>query len=144
MENYAPTKELTISEEEIRNWLERYVANNIAGGLKNFGKFWSDDVTWFPPDSPAIHGKQAIIDFVKAAFDNYNLEQKLSITEIKIACDIAYLCIEGHELFTPKKENLETLEINNKGVFLFRKESDGTLLATHVIWNFNKPSKYFK
>jgi uncharacterized protein (TIGR02246 family) len=129
-------------EEALLQWVERYVANNNRGDSENYGSFWTNDVIWLPPGSPAIHGKEGIVEFARQGFANYRLKQDMTINEVRVIEDFGYIRVETAEEFIPVKDGFKAMSIRGKGIFMFRRQPDGTWLSTHCAWNFNHPQGY--
>jgi len=131
-----PTFAATGDVSAIKAWLDEYAANNNAGGSEKYGDFWTDDVIWLPPGAPIMFGKQAILDFALPYYEQFDIDQKFTIEDIKASGKIGYARILGKEKFIPKAEG-DVIEITNKAVFIFRKLSDGIWKGSHCIWNTN-------
>jgi uncharacterized protein (TIGR02246 family) len=150
METEEKTSEQTITpgeatktgEEALMQWMEKYVANNNRGDIENYGSFWTDDVIWLPPGSQAMYGKENIVEFANQGFANYRIKQDITINEIKVIDDFGYIRGETAEEYIPLKDGFKPMSIRGKGIFMFRRQSDGSWLATHCAWNFNTPQEY--
>jgi len=128
-------------EEAVREWLDQYVANNNAGDFENFGSFWTEDVIWMPPGEPIIIGKAVMLDFLDPDNIQVNIDQKVTVEEITVVNDIAYIRSAAIEKYTPIADDTQPIVILNiKAIFILSKQSDGSWLATHCIWNYNSPS----
>jgi ketosteroid isomerase-like protein len=76
--------------EAIKAWLERYVALNNEGDFESYGDFWTESVVWLPPGAPAVIGKEAILDFARPFFEQYNIHQEFKTEEIRVADSFAF------------------------------------------------------
>jgi uncharacterized protein (TIGR02246 family) len=141
-EKTIASEEVTKGEEALMKWMEKYVANNNRGDIENYGSFWTDDVVWLPPGSPTIYGKEGIVEFAKQGFANYSFKQEITVNEIKVCEDFGYIRGETAEELIPLTEEFKPMSIRGKGIFLFRRQPDGTWLSTHCAWNFNNPQGY--
>jgi uncharacterized protein (TIGR02246 family) len=130
------------AEEALMQWIELYVANNNRGDIENFGSFWTDDVVWLPPGSPAIYGKEGIVAFANQGFANYKMKQDIIVKEIKVFDDFGYIRGETAEELIPVTDEFKPMSIRGKGLFLFRRQPDSTWLSTHCAWNFNNSQGY--
>jgi uncharacterized protein (TIGR02246 family) len=133
-----PSVDVEADKEAIKGWFERYVANNNAGDFDSYGGFWSEDVVWLPPGAPAVIGKEAIMDFARPFFEQYNIHQQIIAEEIKVADSFAFARTSAPEKDSPKSEG-EPIETNAKGIFIFQRKDDGTWIGTYCIWNSNVP-----
>ena len=128
-------------EQSIKNWLDKYTTIVENGDIESYISLWTDNVVWMPPNASNLIGKQAISSFAEPYFSQYNIEFKPTIEEIKIISEFAYLRFTVIEKYTPKTGNAEPLVVTDKDLFLLRKESDGSWVATHGIWNeYKAPS----
>jgi len=81
--------------EAIKDWFEKYEANNKAGDFDNYGSFYTEDVVWLPPDEPVVMGKDAILEYVRPLFEQYNFQPEMTVEEIKVAKNFAFARISG-------------------------------------------------
>ena len=127
-------------EAALRKWIEDYVANNNSGDFENYGSSWTEDAIWLPPGVPVVTGKTAIMEFAEPFYTQYKIDQKLTIEEISTVGDLAYIRVAGNEVYSPNTADADTIRIQNKGIFLLRRESGGSWIGTHCVWNYNSPS----
>ena len=133
-----PAVDVEADTEAIKAWLERYVTNNNEGDFESYGDFWTEDVVWLPPGAPAVIGKEAILDFARPFFEQYNIHQEVKTEEIRIADSFAFARVSNSEKYSPKGEG-EAIETNAKAIFIFQRMDDGRWVATHSMWNSNIP-----
>jgi len=79
------------------------------------------------------------MDYVQPYFGQFTTHRNFLIEEIKVAGDFAFARIVSKEKYTPKTGEGESMESNNKGIFLLQRMSDGTWLCTHCMWNSIDP-----
>jgi uncharacterized protein (TIGR02246 family) len=130
------------AEEALMQWMEEYVANNNKGDFENYGSFWTEDAIWLPPGAPAVYGKAAILEFANPFFTHYRIKQEITVQEINVVDDFGYIRGETAEEYTPVTDELKPLSIRGKGLFLFKKQTNGSWLGTHCVWNFNSSQGY--
>jgi uncharacterized protein (TIGR02246 family) len=125
---------------EFRAWLERYCATVTAGDFDAYRAFWTDDVVWLPPDAPERKGIAACMEYNRPLFEYYNSVETMSGEEIKVIGDFAFVRVNYTYEGTPKPDaDVEPRKEDGKGVFLLRREADGSWVATHCVWNSNVP-----
>ncbi|MCU0962594.1 MAG: DUF4440 domain-containing protein [Pirellulaceae bacterium] len=127
-------------EQEIRAWLDRYCATVTAGDFAGYRHFWTDDVVWLPPHAPVRRGIEACMEHNRPYFEYYESVEKMVAEEIKIRDAFAYALVSYTYEGTPKPgQDVEPLQEDGKGIFLFQRRPDGTWVATHCVWNSNLP-----
>jgi len=125
-------------EAALRKWMQDYVANNNRGDFENYGSFWTEDAIWMPPGAPMVSGKSSILKFAEPVFNQYKIDQKAAIEEIRISGNLAYIRAVFNEVCIPNMADADTIRIQNKDIFIFTKEPGGAWIATHCVWNYNK------
>jgi uncharacterized protein (TIGR02246 family) len=126
-------------EDAIRDWFDRYAANNNAGVFESFGDFWTEDVVWLPPDAPVMEGRQAILEYARPFFEGYTIDQRFDVKEVRTAGRLAFARADFVESYTPKAAQTAPLNLNVKAILLFQRQPDGEWAATHCVWNRNAP-----
>ena len=131
------TQDTEDDEKAIRAWLDRYVANNNAGDFDAYGDFWAEDAMWLPPDAPVVEGKEAILAYARPFFEGYTISQRFTVEEIEVANGFAFARVNSTERYTPKADQGEPLDLNDKAIFILQRKPDGSWVSTHCIWNSN-------
>ena len=122
-------------EAAIREWIDKYIGSVISGDLDTYLASWSDDVIFLPPNQPAKIGKEACREIAEGIL-LYDIEADLDIQEIKISGDLAFTRNLARETFTPKNGD-EPFDVELKSIYMFKRQSDGSWIGTHCIWNTN-------
>jgi ketosteroid isomerase-like protein len=122
-------------EAAIKEWHRKYHDSCNRGDLETFKTLLGDDVTWLPPNAP-IMKKKACLEMAENLMKNYRINQNPTIEEIKTDADLAYSRISYRETYYPRDEGKPIIN-DGKGVYLFRRRSDGVWVSTHIIWNSN-------
>ena len=131
-----------LDEQALQDWFDKYVTNNKSGLYENFVTFWTDDVIWMPPNSSIVKGKDSVMLYVKPSFDalkDYTFDQKIITEEIKTVQDYGFARVRAYMQYIPKKAGLDTIQVEDKGLFLFRKINNNWY-CSHCIWNYNSNS----
>ena len=126
-------------EQSVINWMERFIAFNNAGVFEKYGSFWTEDAVLLPPDAPIIKGKAAILKAVRPFFTDFNVDQKGTVEEVRVVENFAFIRTDFTEKYTPLVTDTEPFLIHIKAIFLLKKNSDSSWVATHCIWNYNSP-----
>ena len=125
-------------EAAIREWHRKYHDSCNRGDLETFKTLWDDEITWLPPNAP-IMKKKTCLEMAENLMRNYHINQNPSIDEVKTDNGLAYSRISYRETYNPKGDG-EPIINNGKAMYLFRRRSDGSWIATHCVWNSNVPS----
>ena len=125
--------------EAVKNWVKESYAAANSGDVEDYISFWAEDVIWMPPNAPIIQGISAITEMLQPYFDQVTIHHEISIEEIEIADDFAFIRINSEEKYTPRTEEGESIEANFKAIILLQRMANGTWLGTHLIWNSNDP-----
>lgn len=111
--------------------------NNIEQLLAMF----TSDVQYFPPNHTALSGKDALGRWFVSYFNYYeNISEKLSVRDVQVAGDIAYVTCNYQFLGTV--DNKEARDFG-KVIYLFKHKHLGKWICTHVMWNNNNRSLDF-
>lgn len=122
--------------EAIKAWFDRYAATVKAGDIDGYRAYWSEDVMWLPPNEPVREGLEAIMDYVRPLFEQFNIDETISVEEIKVANGFAFARVHYAARGTPKEE-AEPYQEDGKAIFIFQQKPNGSWVSTRCIWNSN-------
>jgi len=95
-----------------------------------------------PPGEPIIKGIDACMDHHRPAFDGLTQKEAFSLKEIKFGKDFTAIRLDYVYKGVPKPgSDVEPADEVGKAIFLMRKTSDGSWIATHCIWNLDSPQE---
>ena len=100
--------------------------------LDLFMSLVADDAVWMPPGASILIGKAAIRNWQN--FDKMNFDATIFTDEIEICGDWAFQRVHWEFSWTLKDSNETTLS-KSKEIFIYRRQSDGSWLTSHAIWN---------
>jgi uncharacterized protein (TIGR02246 family) len=123
-------------EEAIKKWVESMFSYMHSNDLDNFLSLVAEDVILLPPNMHSIHGIEAVKKLVQPWFESLVMTHEIGETEIMVDSDLAYVRIEFKDRYWPK-EGGETTVMDNKGLYILRRERDGAWKMTRNIWNRN-------
>jgi len=123
-------------EEAIRRWHQEVQDASNAGDFEAYASHWADDMIWMPPHMPPMPGKESCMGMFSGFVDNYEVDQKVTIEEIVVSGDIAFSRFFSMDKLTAKSDGSK-MAMDNKNIFIFKRQSDGSWLGTHGIWNTN-------
>ncbi len=131
----APSTEA--DEAAIRESMQRIVEKWNAADLEGMLAEFTQDLVIMPPEAPAISGKEAVYTVGKVFLEQNSSVWDFTIEDVQISGDLAF--VRGEQtMSTTEKESGETEEGEGKGVFIFRRESDGTWKGVIEIMNSNE------
>lgn len=97
--------------------------------------FWSDDATIFPPEVPAIRGKDAIRQFVAGSMEIPGFSVSWEPSEVVIAPSGDFGYTTGANAFTVPDADGNLITTHNRYVTVWKKEADGSWKCVMDIWN---------
>jgi uncharacterized protein (TIGR02246 family) len=111
--------------------IQRVQAFN-ENNLDAFMALVADDAVWMPPGTQVLNGKEAIRNWQN--FDKMNFDATIFTDEIEICGDWAFQRVHWEGSWTLKAGG-ETTPYKSKEIFIYRRQSDGSWLTSHAIWN---------
>ena len=98
---------------------------------------YTDDAVVLPPDSPAIEGKKA----VRAFLDKWPSIKAYDAPIVKAEGRDDFAWVWGTFTETVEPEPGNSFSMKGKWTSSYRKQPDGSWLATSLIWNLDEPMK---
>jgi len=124
--------------EAIKYFIGTYESSIAAGDLDGWSNHFAEDIVAMPPNAATITGKEALRQWAQPFFGQYNQEELITIEEIRVAGNWAFTRLPYTLKLTPKAGG-ESFQANGKGIWIFKRQADGTWKASRVIWNGNDP-----
>ena len=121
--------------EAIRGVINQVTKAYVARDPETFVGYFTDDAVCLPPNRPPIIGKDAWRSLLQGMFERSTVADfKGSSEEIVVTGDWA---IEWHNesAVTTPRENGESRQVFNKGVWVFRRQTNGSWRIARYIWN---------
>ncbi len=108
-----------------------------SGDVERILSYWADDAMVLPPDQPAVVGKTAIREFVRAslAMPGFSVTWEPEQASVASSGNTGYL-IERNR-FTITDAGGAMLTLHGKGVTVWRKDPNGAWKCVIDIWNDN-------
>jgi len=131
----TPDKEK--DEAAIRQWHKEVENASNTGDFDAYASHWSDNMIWMPPNMGPMYGKEACMGMFSGFVDNYEVDQKVTIEEIVVSGDVAFSRFFSMDKLTAKSDGSK-MSMDNKNIFIFKRQPDGSWLGTHGIWNLNE------
>ncbi len=133
-----PVVDVTADVEAINAWFDTYTSTIAAGNLDGWVDHFAEDIVAMPPNEATIKGKEALRQWGQPFFDQFNQEELVTIEEIEVAGNWAFVLLPYTLKLTPKAGG-EPFQANGKGIWIFKRQADETWKASHAIWNSNDP-----
>lgn len=121
---------------EIHQWISNYEEAIKASDVNALLASVSDAIVYFPPNQPAISGKENLKQWFSDYFSYYDPSELLRVREIKVEGDIAYLSCTYAVHVKVKNSGEEFWDIG-KLVNIFKRERPGNWKCIYSIWNSN-------
>lgn len=123
--------------EQIREVFEEtYAANVRARDLEGYGKMYTDDALWMPPDQPDRRGIPDLVEGFAALIANHDIDPTFSAEEIEVMGDFGYVVGTSHATIYPH-DGSPSKEVEFRALWLMKKEGD-IWKIDRQIWN-SKP-----
>jgi uncharacterized protein (TIGR02246 family) len=126
-------------DRAIRTVIDEMTNAYVARDWDAFTSFFTDDGIWMPPGFAPLSGKDAWWSFVRPWWDSSRvIDIGVTIEDLNVIGDWA---IERHTEFqvTSSGDNSEPVSFYFKGVWIFRRQQDGSWKIAQYIWNMNTP-----
>lgn len=112
-----------------------------SGDLERIVSYWADDAIVLPPDQPAVVGKAAIRDYVRAgqAVPGFSVTWEPEQATIARGGDLGYLIEHNRFTFGDAKGGVRTQF--GKAITVWRKDANGSWKCVIDTWNNNPQEK---
>ena len=107
--------------------------------LEGFAALWLDDIVLLNPDQPAVVGRSAVEDVYRAMFAAVDYAGRHEPVETYSVGDLIVHRGVITGTMTPTAGG-PPMHLNNKYLWLLRRQVDGSLLAWRVMLNSNAPA----
>ena len=114
---------------------DRFAASFMAGDPEGFLSVVTEDAVIMPPDEPPVAGHTAIRAWLEAFFAGYVTDLEYTGSAITVAGDWAVEAYAFRWTLTPT-DGSEPIRDQGKGVYVFRRQPDGSWKVARDIWNY--------
>ena len=126
------------TEEAVLEMLATIDASAKEGDIETSLQYVAEDVVHMPPDQPSVVGKDALRSWQQEFFGGFSVDMVHKPDETTDCGDVVIHRGTVTGTLRPKG-NGDAILLNNKYLFVFRKDSDGTLKIWRAIFNSNAP-----
>jgi uncharacterized protein (TIGR02246 family) len=124
-------------KDEIRKVFEEdYAANVKSRDLVGYGRMYTENALWMPPNSPDRCGINDIVEGFAGQIANQNIDPVFTAEEIEVIHDFGYVIGISHATITPK-DGSTSKTVKFRALWLMKKEH-GSWKIDRQIWN-SKP-----
>jgi len=109
-----------------------------AGDLDSFLSFFAEDLVDMPPNEPAIIGKQALRAHHEPLYEAFNVRITREPVETHAFGDVVIQRGAGVAELAPKAGG-DPVILDQKYLFVFRRQEDGSFKLWRAIFNDNAP-----
>jgi uncharacterized protein (TIGR02246 family) len=134
-----PVVDLAAEESAIRSTDAQWLAAARARDAEKAASFWSDDATIVQPNAPVINGKQAIKNYVVAAFASPDFSINWTTDKVMVARSGELAYSTGSDQFTYRTPDNKLVIEHTNGIVVWKKQADGSWKAAIDIWNADAP-----
>lgn len=120
----------------IRTWMGNYEEAIKSADIEQVLSYYSDDVSYLPPNQPSFSGKENLRKWFLAYYNYFSPSERLDLIDFEVFGDFAYL--QGKYSVTGKmKQSGEEFRDNGKFINFFKRQPNGNWTCTQSIWNSN-------
>jgi uncharacterized protein (TIGR02246 family) len=129
-----PVPDVEADVQAIKDFTRNAVAAINAGDVDTIMSLYADDAIRIPPNEPATVGREAILSRVQKVFDDFTLQERDVVEDIKVSGDLAV----AHSVYTATampKAGGEPIKLNGNAIWIFRKQPDDEWKVIYSIWS---------
>jgi uncharacterized protein (TIGR02246 family) len=120
--------------EQIRVVFEEVYAANVRGrDLESYGKMYTNDALWMPPDQADRRGIPEIIEGFAAQIAKQDIDPTFIAEEIEVRDNVGYVVGTSHATTYPH-DGSPSKEVKFRALWLMKKEGD-LWKIDRQIWN---------
>ena len=126
------------TEEAVLEMLATIDASVREGDIEKSLKYVAEDIVHMPPDQPSLLGKEALRSWQQEFFGGFSVDMSHKPEETTECGEVVIHRGTVTGTLKPKGTG-DSILLNNKYLFVLRKEPDGTLKIWRAIFNSNVP-----
>ncbi len=135
----APQVDVEAEADAIRNLDAELLKAAETKDIERLVVFFADDATWFPPNASIIEGKVAFREFAAAILQSpdFTVSHEVGNVEVSHSRDLVYYTYTY--TLTLNDPSGKPVTDSGKGIYLLKKQPDGSWKAVVDIWNSDGP-----
>lgn len=128
-----PATEQAALMQVSRDWAQA----SASGDVERIVSFWADDAVVLPPGQPAVVGKAAIREYVRAglAMPGFSITWEPERASVSSSGDVGYLVERNRVTMADAEGHVRAQE--GKAVTIWRKDGSGAWKCVVDTWNAN-------
>jgi uncharacterized protein (TIGR02246 family) len=127
-------------EEAVRKTWDTWSSSMMKGDADGWIALWDDNPIQMPPGIPSRHGKQAILEAMKASFRQGSYEAfEIDLDEVAADGGIGYARGNARYTFT-RTAGGQKVHVDAKYLTIFKRQADGSWKVHCDCVNLNAPS----
>ena len=134
-----PQSSPDVERKAIETVIEQLTDAYVARDWEAFAGFFADDGVWMPPGVAPLRGKDAWWSFVQPWWDNSTVLEIGSTTEELVVIDDWAIELHSEYQVMTFEDSTEPASLYFKGVWIFRRQEDGSWRITQYIWDEDAP-----
>ncbi len=111
----------------------------LTGQVDAMDAAFTADVVWMPPNAPVLEGREAVMDWMTAMADAYEVDVRYTGSDVTLAGDWAIERYLADLTLTPRGGG-ESMASKLKGIHVYQRQPDGRWLMAQDIWNETNPA----
>lgn len=128
----------TKDEKAIKQWILDYQVAVWEANIEKLLSFVSNTVVYLPPNGPSFSGKENLRKWYLDYFNYYSPSEVLSIQNLGINGDFAYLHC-NYSLSAKENHSGKEFTDDGKLINIFQRQPNGEWKIINSIWNSNHP-----
>ncbi|MGD8539100.1 MAG: SgcJ/EcaC family oxidoreductase [Candidatus Aminicenantes bacterium] len=120
-----PVVDVEAEKEAVKRFNDEWDAAMNAGDIEKLVSFFTDDGVRIPANGPALIGKGAIRDSFQRQFEQYSVEQKTVVEDIRMSGELGFFRATWTSLVTFKDKG-DTRNVNGSFISIVQKQLDGS------------------
>lgn len=126
--------------EAIRQVHEEHMEAVYAKDVDRFMATVTDSFVLMPPNDPGADGAEEVREWSRAFYDNFTIEElEFTSMDYTIHGDWAAIHYRYDWTVVPTGEG-QTIEDVGQGLYVYRRQSDGSWKLAYDIWNSDGPT----
>ena len=114
----------------------KFAASFIAADSDGFLASITEEMVIMPPDEPPVTGHDTIRAWLEGFFAAYKTDLEYTGSDVSVAGDVAFEAYAFRWTLTPV-DGSEPIKQTGKGVYVLRRQADGSWKVARDIWNYN-------
>jgi len=112
--------------QAVKQTMEAYAKGILAADAPASVAMMTDKTAYFEPHFPAMTGKDAVVKFLKMAFEQFDVEMTPVVTDVQVDGNLATMHGTYTQKLTPKAEDAAAMPDSGNWTVAARRQADGS------------------